>query len=103
HFNFDQGVARQLSHCYRRTRWRRRLEEATVNLVHGGKIRDVLEKYGGLDRVIKVSAGSGEHGREVLEDALRLRRDVARHQLSCGRIKCDLSGAENKFARLDGL
>ena len=76
---------------------------AAIDLIHGGKIRNIFEKHSGFDRMVKVSAGDGKHSRKVLESAVGLRADVAGHQLSRGRIKTNLSSAENKSACFDGL
>src|SRR5450432_1497414 len=101
--DFDQRVARESGHTDGGSGRRQALEVSPIDFIHHGKIRDVLEINGGLDCVVQVSAGGGQHDGKILKNSVGLGGYVALNELAGGGIKCNLTGAEYEVTGFDGL
>src|SRR5205807_124563 len=66
-------------------------EAIRIDRVERLKIREVGEVDGCLEDLLEAAAGFLQHRREIVEDAIRLRGEVAFHELSGRGIERDLS------------
>ena len=78
-------------------------EEDAVDVVHHGEVIHVREEHRRLDDVGERAAAGLEHGGEVREHPVRLRRDVALHDRACGRIERHLTRHEEPLSGADRL
>src|SRR3954449_2981125 len=94
--DLDGHVAREAGGLHGGARRLVVAEPAAVDLVHGGEVAHVAQEDGGLHHGGEVGAGGLEHALHVRHHPLRLRGDVALHQLHRGRVERDLPRGEHQ-------
>src|ERR1700722_4747374 len=103
HVDFHQDILRQASALHGRARGWRRAEVFAVNLVHGGKVADVLQENAAADHPAQAALSRLQNLREIPQDAVRLCFNVADDNLLGRGIDGDLSRDEDKSVRSNGL
>src|SRR6202011_886276 len=74
-----------------------------VNAIHRRVITNAREIHASAHDIIETLAGRLENRREILEDALRLGRDTAGHQLARRRVLTDLTAEIDETTDFDRL
>src|SRR5208282_1415388 len=103
YINFYQDVFREPRYLYAGAGWRRLLEVAAVDLVHGGEVSHVLEEDGAAHNFLQSTTRGLQNGSEVLEHAVGLRAYVTGDHLLGGGIDGYLSGCEDQTLGSNGL
>src|SRR5580693_248370 len=103
HVDFHQDILRQASDLHGRARGWPRAEVFAVNLVHGGKVADVLQENAAADHPAQAALSRLQNLREIPQDAVRLCFNVADDNLLGRGIDGDLSRDEDKSVRSNGL
>src|SRR6185369_10728684 len=85
-----QRAAGQRSYLDRRARRTRIAKPLSVDLVHGGKVREVVEKDRRLYHVIPAHSSRTQYFLDVVHHAVSLLDDAAFHHLAAGRVEWNL-------------
>src|SRR5205823_3745028 len=74
-----------------------------VDAIHRGEVTDVGEIHTDAHDIIETLARGLEYRRQILEDAVRLRRNPSRHHLARRWVLADLTAQIDETARVNGL
>src|SRR5882672_5603286 len=74
-----------------------------VDAIHRDVVTHVREIHTDAHDIIETLAGCLENRREILEDAVRLRRNSSRHQLARRRVLADLTAEIDGTTGFNGL
>ena len=99
--DLDAHVARKPRDLHGCPRGRRIEDEASIDLVHRGKIIQIGEKHGRADDVFEPAAGGLEQRADVSHDTIGLAADIAVHDRARCRVDRDLAGDEKKITGTD--
>jgi hypothetical protein len=86
----------QPRHFDSRPRWRRLLEIAAVNFVHGIEISHVLEEDGAAQNFLQAAARGLQNGGQILYHALSLRAHIAGDDLRVAGSMATLSRSKDQ-------
>src|ERR1017187_2638939 len=103
HLDLNTGAFRQRGDLDCRACRKVRREVLGIDLVHPGEVRQVRHEYRALNDIGEGQVLVIQDGFNILQDAVRLRLDVAGDKVPGGRVNGYLTGAEKQVTYAHGV